>query len=278
MAHHDPGRTERMAAMYRQGLTLQKISEQFGVSRERVRQLIAAAGVTRVDGGQALQASMKKARKAVRREAYYMQKYGLPIEQVRALQSEGVTHAYTRQKQSARTRGIPFVLTFAEWFSVWQASGKLHLRGRGKGRYCMSRINDSGGYELGNVHIQLTEENGREAVKKWAGKHKSHRGVFLLYPGRERAWLARVGKESLGFFASCEEAVAARAAYLAEHPDADRTLGRGKGWTFLKRNKGRPYQMQCCGLVSYHATQEEAEQAYREAVERIRREREAANA
>ncbi|MEZ0602940.1 hypothetical protein ACAX43_12415 [Paraburkholderia sp. IW21] len=54
---------------------------------------------------------------------------------------------------------IKFKLTFEEWFQVWIDSGKWEQRGTKRGQYCMSRYNDLGDYEIGNVFIQLHSEN-----------------------------------------------------------------------------------------------------------------------
>jgi hypothetical protein len=253
-----------MADMRAQGLTLESIGRHYGITRERVRQILRKAGFGEVHKAFAIQRKgAKGAAKQSQREAMCFAKYGVSLDDYRAIRETGASRAYGSQKVNARRRGIEFKLTLGEWWSVWSASGKYHLRGKGIGHYCMSRIRDSGGYVVGNVHIQLCQENSREAVKKWRGKIKANRGVFCLYPGRARAWLAVVGKTRLGFFVSEEEAVAARVAYAKEHGIDHRRIGGGKGWTFLKRVKSRPYMMQGPGGArSYHATEEEAHAAY----------------
>lgn len=125
---------------------------------------------------------------------------------------------------SNKRRGIPWRLDFKTWITIWQTSGKLHLRGKGKGRYVMSRVLDDGAYEHGNVHIQLATENGREAVKKWKGKTKANRGVYLIFPGREKAWLACVNRVRLGYFSSEQEAVQAQITYCKTNGVACRYL------------------------------------------------------
>lgn len=256
----------KMAEMYRQGLTLADIGRQYNCSREYVRQLLAAAGVTAADGGQAVRsrmvnsATISKQRLA---QAKQEAKRGVPYELLRELQACGATRAYTRHCQSSRKRGIEFKLTLAQWWAIWQASGKFHLRGTGRGKYCMSRIRDDGAYELGNVHIQLNEANGREAVARWQGKTKPIRGVFCLYPGRDKAWLAAYGKVKLGFYSTAEEAGAAREAYMQATGKKPAGLGRGKGWTIQKNYKARPYLVQVAGTKNTsHATQAEAEAEY----------------
>ena len=61
--------------------------------------------------------------------------------------------AYTTHKSNAKRRGVGFVLSFEEWLSVWEASGKLMERGRGKEKYVMCRHGDCGDYTVDNVFI-----------------------------------------------------------------------------------------------------------------------------
>jgi hypothetical protein len=74
-------------------------------------------------------------------------------------------HKYHCHKGKAKQRGIPFELTFDEWWDIWQESGKWEQRGRHKDQYCMSRVNDCGGYEFGNVFIQCHADNVKDAQK-----------------------------------------------------------------------------------------------------------------
>ena len=67
--------------------------------------------------------------------------------------------AYAQQKSNAVLRGIEFKLTFEDWLRIWVESGKLHLRGRGKDKYCMCRIGDAGAYEIGNVFVAMNSQN-----------------------------------------------------------------------------------------------------------------------
>jgi len=60
-------------------------------------------------------------------------------------------------------------LSFDEWLSIWEASGHLHERGLGVGKYVMSRTGDLGHYEIGNVCIKSHIDNiieGNQAVPR----------------------------------------------------------------------------------------------------------------
>jgi hypothetical protein len=76
---------------------------------------------------------------------------------------------YHQQKAQSKGRvdklgnPIKWKLTFGEWLNIWTNSGFLHLRGRKKGQYNMSRINDIGDYEIGNIIIQPNADNRKDA-------------------------------------------------------------------------------------------------------------------
>jgi len=67
--------------------------------------------------------------------------------------------AYLSQFCSARRRGIPFLLSFDEWYVIWQQSGHWLERGRKLGQYCMARYFDGGPYSKDNVKIILHRSN-----------------------------------------------------------------------------------------------------------------------
>jgi hypothetical protein len=68
-----------------------------------------------------------------------------------------------RRKPDRNGHRIQVTMTFGEWLQVWMDSGKLHLRGNGRGKFCMARTSDLGDYAVGNVEIKACEENSREA-------------------------------------------------------------------------------------------------------------------
>ena len=75
---------------------------------------------------------------------------------------------YIQHRNAApRDRGIPFNMTFAEWWDIWEKSGHWEDRGHCKGQYCMSRYGDLGPYEIGNVFIQLHSDN---VIQAWTGR------------------------------------------------------------------------------------------------------------
>ena len=61
---------------------------------------------------------------------------------------------------------IEFKLSFDEWAAIWNESGQSANRGTRRGQYCMARRDDIGHYEIGNVFIQLSSENFRDAARR----------------------------------------------------------------------------------------------------------------
>lgn len=70
----------------------------------------------------------------------------------------------TRDRTDALGNKIEFKLSFEEWWTIWEESGHWQERGRCVGQYCMSRFNDIGHYEIGNVFIQLKCENSKTMI------------------------------------------------------------------------------------------------------------------
>ena len=76
-------------------------------------------------------------------------------------------YKYGEHRSNARKRNIPFLLSFDDWDTIWQLSGKWAQRGHRRGQYVMSRPGDKGSYEMGNVVICLAEENRAERNRNY---------------------------------------------------------------------------------------------------------------
>lgn len=62
---------------------------------------------------------------------------------------------------------VKFLLSFDQWMLIWEESGHWDQRGRRKGQFVMSRKDDLGNYEPGNVFIQTGQQNAQDA-KFWS--------------------------------------------------------------------------------------------------------------
>lgn len=231
-------RAEKIASMYRQGLPLEKVGQHFGITRERVRQILKKEGLSSKDGGQSRQVAHRRIAKIAKSDAITLARWGFSSAEMKAFRENGTLKAYTQQKSNSRSRGVRWELTFSQWIAVWRESGKLALRGRGKGRYVMSRVKDAGGYVMGNVHVQLSTDNNSQGIAKARHNKAKHTGVWLILPGTAKPWQAAAGHKKLGYFATEDEAIAARAAYLETNP-----ITRGRGYTLIKGKTTTRYQV-----------------------------------
>lgn len=177
---------EKAMAMSKDGATFQSIGEVFGVSKQAVQKKLST--VMRDDlSGRAVRQFLnvekikeKKYSQKNKTERRIFDIWGLTLDVYTALKAKYGSSAistsplakYKCQKSNAATRGIGWELTFAEWWQLWQASGKFDQRGRGHG-YVMARFGDSGTYEIGNVEIITAAQNSSDS--------------YLTKPGKERA-------------------------------------------------------------------------------------------
>lgn len=257
----DVARQASMCDLYRSGMTLQQVADRYGVSRERVRQMIVAAGVTSRDGGTKMRAKKRAQRKrsmaAQTRDAKAFVVFGCDYATAKRLNggrapwAHGTVAArYGAQRRNAQVRAIPWLITFPEWIAIWQASGHLDDRGRGRDSYCMARYHDKGGYEAGNVYIATIAQN----VKDYQSELK-RRGIecadgWKRLPERKHQTSATPRWSCFGGGA----------------------LGRGRGWTLVRGSSKRPYQVACGKrYIGSFATQQQAELAYRFACEEVLR-------
>ena len=94
---------------------------------------------------------------------------------------------FQEQKDAAKQRGIGFNLSFDEWWNIWEQSGKYNQRGCRKGQYVMSRINDTGAYEVNNVFIQTCGGNNSDAHKgRPKPKSKFTKQAYVWTPERRK--------------------------------------------------------------------------------------------
>lgn len=79
---------------------------------------------------------------------------------------------YQAHRVSARERGIEFLLSFEEWWGLWEPFWER--RGQKSQDMCMCRRADQGAYEVGNVRIATNRENQQERALEYRTSH-AHR-------------------------------------------------------------------------------------------------------
>ena len=173
--------TEREKAIvgtFKAGQPMQWIGNEWGISRERIRQILKKAGVSRSQGGASERRRRRTALHLEAKNQSCIEKHGMVWPAYRSLlcigkgmQNAGIRRertpigAFARQRQNARKRGIEWKLTLGEWWDIWTSSGKWSERGRGRG-YVMARIGDVGAYAPGNVKIITQVQNMDEYYER----------------------------------------------------------------------------------------------------------------
>ncbi len=94
----------------------------------------------------------RRVRTLEKREAEYKAKYMSEY-------SKGPRFRYNVQKQTAKRRGIEFLLSFNQWWEIWQ--GSWEQRGKHKDDLVMCRYGDVGAYEVGNVYLDTVSNNSK---------------------------------------------------------------------------------------------------------------------
>jgi len=156
-----------MKSRYENGETLQAIAVDYGVTRERVRQLLTKHfGFTAKDGGSRKRSEKRAEARRTRLDARCLERFGHDHAAHMELRELGrglpwnlsPIGVYVNQRRNARRRGIGWQFTLASWWRVWNESGKWPERGRGRG-YCMCRYYDQGPYSPDNCYIATGVEN-----------------------------------------------------------------------------------------------------------------------
>lgn len=154
-------RSEEMRVLYQGGATLLEIGQKYGITRERVRQIISKNyGLRAPDGGSSERCRKNRAEFQKRRDAKYRKDFGCSFREYKKILKHAgrPTYAYVAQRRNARVRDIRWELNLWQWWKLWDQSGHWSNRGRGRG-YCMCRLNDVGPYSVDNVYIATGTEN-----------------------------------------------------------------------------------------------------------------------
>jgi hypothetical protein len=138
----------------------------------------------RLYASQRANAEQNKERVAAYKRAYYERNRELEAVRSRDWAARnGERRAFSSHKAHSTERGIAFLFTFEEWWSVWQQSGHWHERGRRSDQYVMARFGDRGPYAVGNVKIVTAKANAAE----WMACAEPLARISAAQTGRRRS-------------------------------------------------------------------------------------------
>lgn len=151
-----------MVGMYKKGNTLEEIGFCYGVTRQRVQQVLARHCVSK-DGGLAKKREEKKRLITKARDERFVEKYGFNEGKFKSVGND-FKLAYRQQKTNAERRGIAWTIKFSDWFLLWEESGKWPERGLGFDKYVLTRKDLRKGFEPENIVIAPHSASSRKGI------------------------------------------------------------------------------------------------------------------
>jgi hypothetical protein len=140
--------------------------------------------------------------------------------------ADSLLERFKQQARQAKQRGLGWEFTFEAWQQMWLDSGKLHLRGKGTGKFVMARRGDVGPYSESNCFICSFEQNIRDGhlvAKERPPKPQREARGWTLRPGvkaRGKPYQVMVGSRYIGVFSTQSEAEIAYTAARVSHQDS----------------------------------------------------------
>lgn len=149
--------------LFKKGTTITRLAIRFGVSRQRIQQIISDNGLTRHDGGYSVIKQTKDQIKKIEKKRQIFIKesiLGMPMEKYKHLLKYRPRpyYVYLRQRLNALQRGIEWSLSFGQWWMFWEDSGQWENHGRGFNKFVLTRKNYKKGFHLDNVEIAVFSE------------------------------------------------------------------------------------------------------------------------
>jgi len=163
MYRADIDRNDLIVNLFKSGVNGEELADRFGVSHQRIYQILNRAGYRKTDGGMSVSLAL---RPKVKKHSKYNKNYGCTIAQARDISSRKDRIDYKMQRLNARKRGIPWEFSLVTWLLKWDESGKRERRGRKTGNFVMARHGDVGPYSPSNTKIITCNENCSEGRRK----------------------------------------------------------------------------------------------------------------
>lgn len=170
---------------FRAGETQQSIADEYGLTRQRIQQVLVKYGLGKKDSARGAMIATRRVSERsatiARLDAYWRRVYGLSlIERTTIKRQFGHRpfRAYIEQRSMmCRLYGrAVWQISFTEWWGLWLASGKWQERGRGHG-YGLMRNDALAPYSRGNCRI-VSQPEGIRALHQAPAWREKWREAF----------------------------------------------------------------------------------------------------
>lgn len=158
-----------MASMIKEGSTLEEVGDLYGLTKERVRQIIKPLGVTGKHG-QSMRAEKNAAKKNQRleqaRNLKAMKYWGVDHKRLMRLKKHNPADVkgYEQQRNNSLRRGVEWRLSIDEWMDMWKRSGKKRWKGRGANKYVLTRKRGRGPFSVENCIVAKQQDSSRSFI------------------------------------------------------------------------------------------------------------------
>lgn len=149
-------RSENMKDMFLAGATMQDIGIKYGLTRERVRQILRRKyQITGIDGGESEIARRRLAAVDAKKDVYSQKRWGCSYAEYVAIlhHPDKPTYFYTSDKRNWNRLYGHCDITLWQWWGLWQNSGHWSDRVAYPRRYRVSLVDPSGRCAINNVEI-----------------------------------------------------------------------------------------------------------------------------
>jgi hypothetical protein len=123
--------------------------------------------------------------KPERRQNYFAQASPWKLWSIRTGYQKTPKTRFRNHKRSAAKRGIPFLLSFEDWWTIWHRSDHWKQCGCRKGQYVMARFGDKGPYAIDNVEIVEATIN---STAPHQGKRRTSKTKSKMAKARRLWW------------------------------------------------------------------------------------------
>lgn len=176
-------KAKTMARMARKGRTLQEIGDLYGISRERVRQLIGDL-VPREKRGIAITAKENRKRRNQEkcenttrwRTKSCREIFGCTLEEYKKINGglaprSRIILKYVRKRQNVLNNlDDKWDLSLVDYYELWEKSGKRRSIGKTKDKYCLTRKDLTKGFTKDNCIITTKTKSSQAGIKYAMGR------------------------------------------------------------------------------------------------------------